>query len=123
LHPAGDELRCRRGGKPAIRQANALACALHDASSMQHTTPALESIDTDALLLVSGGCGGRRGKTIIINNNNCGGGCGTPSGPPTPTLGAPGTPVATAPSDPQTIVTTNVSINGQPIGQAPTATG
>lgn len=90
---------------------------------MQHTTPtfALESIDADALLRVSGGCGGRgrRGRTIIINNNNCGGCCGTtPSGPPTPTLGAPGTPVSTGPSDPQTVVTNSVTIGGQPVATA-----
>ncbi|HEY6179509.1 MAG TPA: hypothetical protein VIX73_33875 [Kofleriaceae bacterium] len=98
---------------------------------MPNTTPtlALESIDADALLFVSGGCGGgcrrRRGcAPIIINNNNCcAPSCGTPAGPPLPT--APGTPVATAPSDPSvpsTVVTTNVSINGQPIGGQPTAT-
>ena len=93
---------------------------------MPNTTPALalESIDVDALLFVSGGCGGRRRRgcgPIIINNNNCC--CPSPGGPPLPT--APGTPVPTPPSDPSgpsCAVTTNVSINGQPIGQPPTAT-
>jgi len=93
---------------------------------MQNTTPAfpLESIDADALLLVSGGCGGchhHRGcGPIIINNNNC---C-APAGPPAGTVPtAPGPQLAqAAPTDPTVAVTTNVSINGQPVGQAPTAT-
>src|SRR5262249_28002818 len=56
LHPAGDERRAGRDVNPARRQTAALACALHQASTMQHTTPAsLESIDVDALLFVSGG--------------------------------------------------------------------
>ena len=92
---------------------------------MQNTTPALESINASALLFVSGGChkrhccGQKQQQQCIIN---------MPPAPAAPVLPQVAQPAPqTDPGFggfPQTMVSTNVSINGQPVtGQGqPTAT-
>ena len=93
---------------------------------MQNTTPALESINASALLFVSGGCHKHRcccpqqQQQCIIN---------MPPAQPAPQM-LPQVAQPQSQTDPgfggfpQTMVSTNVSINGQPIaGQGqPTAT-
>jgi len=103
LSPEGDERGGRSHPNLASRLASVMAHALHKSFSMQNTTAiTIESIDTDFLAAVSGGCGGKRRcgncqQTTIINNN------AAPA--PAPMLPAP----APAP-DPGPAVSTNVSV-------------
>ena len=95
---------------------------------MQNTTLALESINVEALLLVSGGCHKshcccpqQQQQQCIINMPPAQPAqqmlpqVAQPQPQPDPSFGSP---------YPQTMVSTNVSINGQPIGGSgqPTAT-
>lgn len=88
---------------------------------MRNTTPALESINVDALLLVSGGChrhhccGGQQQQQCIINMPPA----QAPQQQILPQAAAqpqPATDPGMGSPFPSTVVTTNVSINGQPIG-------
>jgi hypothetical protein len=87
------------------------------------TTPALESIDIEALLFVSGGCHKRscccpqqQQQQCIINMPPA-----QPQVLPQVAQGQPPTDPSLGQPFPSTMVTTNVSINGQPVGGQPTA--
>jgi hypothetical protein len=81
-----------------------MAHALHESSSMQNTTAIItDTIDTNFLAAVSGGCGGHHRRcgncqqTTIINNNQA-------------PAAAPVLPAPAAPADPGPLVSTNVSV-------------
>jgi hypothetical protein len=88
---------------------------------MQNTTPALESINASALLFVSGGChkhhhcGQQQQQQCIINMPPA-----QPAQQMLPQVAQPQPQLQPDPSFgsqyPSTMVSTNVSINGQPIG-------
>lgn len=101
-----------------------MACALHKLSTMQNTTPAptFESIDSAALLFVSGGCHKRRccspvNQQTVVNVPPQPAPQIAPQVLPQPAPAPAQEPMAAAaPQGPSgDIVSTNVSINGQPV--------